>query len=375
MIYTLMHKNIPVLDCHVSSGHRFVTSLGEIYHPDHIPLNIQYGTEPIYDINEFIKHRAVPQSRKNIYKILHKYDAANTIDLSMKSYQVSMSDQYWFKPKGESITWNEVNFYHRPFLSDSLYLGYTSDISALITPNSSLNGTLPQMWIRRGSYYLLLKGGTIFNQQPFNEVYVSQLLDIAHIDHVSYHLELFQDKHVSVCQAFTDETYEFIPAWHLGKSLDKSIGKYQDFIQRGQHLGIPDVQRAIDHMLAIDYVTVNDDRHYGNFGLIRNAETLEVIKMAPIFDNGNTFGYDKVLIDPMQHSRAYPSLPFKDKHDKQIKLIQSHLSFPYDDWIQLAKDTLVPLYTQNPLITKERAESILQLFIRRVERLQMLLSR
>ena len=29
-------------------------------------------------------------------------------------------------------------------------------------------------------------------------------------------------------------------------------------------------------MIIIDYLTMNDDRHWGNFGILRNSETLEL---------------------------------------------------------------------------------------------------
>ncbi len=39
-------------------------------------------------------------------------------------------------------------------------------------------------------------------------------------------------------------------------------------------------------MLTLDYIIANGDRHYNNFGFIRNAETLEWQGLAPIFDSG-----------------------------------------------------------------------------------------
>ena len=41
-------------------------------------------------------------------------------------------------------------------------------------------------------------------------------------------------------------------------------------------------------MTVMDDIMLNTDRHLGNFGLIRNAETLEWIGPAPIYDTGNS---------------------------------------------------------------------------------------
>ena len=45
-------------------------------------------------------------------------------------------------------------------------------------------------------------------------------------------------------------------------------------------------------MNIVDYIIANTDRHYGNFGFIRNVNTLEWEGFAPIFDTGNAMFYD-----------------------------------------------------------------------------------
>ena len=39
-------------------------------------------------------------------------------------------------------------------------------------------------------------------------------------------------------------------------------------------------------MLVFDAVIYNEDRHFGNFGVLRDNHTGKVIGAAPIFDNG-----------------------------------------------------------------------------------------
>ena len=39
-------------------------------------------------------------------------------------------------------------------------------------------------------------------------------------------------------------------------------------------------------MLVFDAVIYNEDRHFGNFGVLRDNHTGKIIKPAPIFDNG-----------------------------------------------------------------------------------------
>ncbi|MEG0330589.1 MAG: HipA domain-containing protein [Longicatena sp.] len=49
-----------------------------------------------------------------------------------------------------------------------------------------------------------------------------------------------------------------------------------------------DAREQLDNMLVVDYIMINEDRHLRNFGIIRNVETLEWIKVAPIYDTGQS---------------------------------------------------------------------------------------
>ena len=39
-------------------------------------------------------------------------------------------------------------------------------------------------------------------------------------------------------------------------------------------------------MFLVDFIIANKDRHYRNFGFLRNSETLEWIGLAPVYDSG-----------------------------------------------------------------------------------------
>lgn len=52
-----------------------------------------------------------------------------------------------------------------------------------------------------------------------------------------------------------------------------------------KNLGEDYYQELID-MLVFDAVILNEDRHFGNFGLLVDSHTNKIIAPAPIFDNG-----------------------------------------------------------------------------------------
>lgn len=65
------------------------------------------------------------------------------------------------------------------------------------------------------------------------------------------------------------------------------------------------VVHATDDWLLVDYLMRNIDRHYNNFGLIRDVETLRV-RPAPLFDTGASLWCGELAID----NRDYKAKPF-----------------------------------------------------------------
>ncbi|WP_273420708.1 hypothetical protein [Veillonella caviae] len=374
-IFILMHKDIPVLRV-LMSDRRTILKVLEIINREHLPVNMQGDEHIVASLYKFMTSRTIPNSRKNLPYILEMYDTVDAVSLSMFTYQVSMSDHYWFKPENANLTWANVNFYDNIFVDNLLFLGSLDSKGInFSSPNTSLNGSLPQMWSKRNGYNVLLKGGTVFNQQPFNEVFVSRLLDATDIPHVQY--DLVYDNAagwVSACNAFTNESIEFVPAWMIGDSGNPKANRYEVFVQRAESMGIKEARAFINAMLAIDYLTVNDDRHYGNFGFLRNSDTLQYIGMAPIFDNGNTFGYLDGRIKPHMPSYAYKSQPFSTTHDKQIKYIRTLLpTIDIDRLAHIGHHILEDVYNKNDMLSPERITAIGELLDTRMRQLKRVL--
>jgi hypothetical protein len=82
---------------------------------------------------------------------------------------------------------------------------------------------------------------------------------------------------------------------------------YEPFIRCCEEMGIDDADVSIGKMLTVDYIIANEDRHFGNFGFIRNAETLEWMGLAPIYDSGSSLWYNsprvgaEIWCKPFEH--------------------------------------------------------------------------
>ena len=104
---------------------------------------------------------------------------------------------------------------------------------------------------------------------------------------------------------------------------------YSHFVNCANALGIQDVVPFLDRMIVLDYLILNEDRHLNNFGALRNAETLEWLGMAPIYDSGSSLGYDKT-VPFMKDREEIVCKPFKRHHDEQLMLVSSF------DWIDFS---------------------------------------
>ena len=105
---------------------------------------------------------------------------------------------------------------------------------------------------------------------------------------------------------------------------------YQHYLKCCADLGIPDLRHELDQMLVIDFLLVNEDRHFNNFDIIRNAETLDWIGAAPIYDTGTAlwFSTPTKLIHPAAVN--LPSKPFRDTHREMCIRDRTYTDLGFD---------------------------------------------
>ncbi len=93
------------------------------------------------------------------------------------------------------------------------------------------------------------------------------------------------DKPFSVCDDFINSETELVSAYHIMRMEKKpnNLSEYEFYIKLCESLGVQDIRKQLEEMLVLDFLIGNEDRHFNNFGLIRNAVTLEGIGCAPVF--------------------------------------------------------------------------------------------
>lgn len=340
MKYTLMHKNIAVADIDIDEALGGITKIRNIISKEHLPVGIvrmQRDDEVVdrYAFNQWWTGRSIPASRMGVMDALDILNVYSTKLLLTKCLGLSLSDHYWIKPYDSNISWADINFFDNSFsddIGDVLFGINTKDAGFdFLSPDNTSDGNLQKRWkIIDGKRCLLKSGSAPFKQQPFNEVIATIIMKRLGIEHIPYTITWIDDKPYSVCEDFVTKDTELISAWRVLQLRQKANHEstYLHYVNLCRDLGI-DIVPALDQMIVLDYIIDNEDRHFNNFGLLRDPETLEWLGAAPIYDSGTSLWYDTPT-KAIPHSDV-ESKPFKRKHGEQLKLVSSF------EWLDFSK--------------------------------------
>ena len=379
---TLMHKRMKVAELELDDATGFIQKIGTVYAPEHLPVGVpvRRGITDRAALNEWWTDRSIPASRFGVREALEALEISSTKMLLVRSFGLSLSDQYWICPEGSNLTWDSINFFENDFSEDigDILFGENKKKDALdfSSPDNTSDGNLKKRWKIIDGKRCLIKGGSNpFRQQPFNEVIAAGLMERLDIPHVPYTVVWNKYAPYSVCEDFVTEDAELVPAWRIFKTKkkDNSASVYQHFVSCCEALGIQGTVPFLDRMIVLDYVIANEDRHFNNFGVLRNAETLEWLGFAPIYDSGSSLGYDKMPAQ-MRSEKEAVCKPFKNHHTEQIKLV-SDFSWIDFDKLSDAKELIESVLScsgAEEYVGKDRIRAIADGVQRRIENLSHL---
>ena len=129
---------------------------------------------------------------------------------------------------------------------------------------------------------------------------------------VVYDLDNWKGILASKCKLFTDIDTAYIPIGRIVREggLRACLDYYADLGE--------DFEEDLQSMLVFDAVIYNTDRHFGNFGILRDNHNGAIIAPAPLYDHGmSLFNYamkDDILdLDKYAMTRfpAYSNVTFE----------------------------------------------------------------
>lgn len=291
---------------------RFIESFGtevEIIDYDNdafpvFPLGLELSNEGLYN---WLDTRALPINRMYADKICEAL-GINRSDIEA-IYRVgmglSLTDSYWITPKGYDGKFDDLNLFENGFseaLGAVAYTGYVESPGSLhgFTPDLVTDGTLRKAWrIAVDGTRMLYKGASegSYPGEPLSEFLASQIGHAMGLGNVHYGLEYWgssQSELCSVCPSFTSKDISYVPfAIAAGSTGAVSLFRY------AAAFGDAEFEKACS-MLVFDSLICNTDRHWTNFGFLRDNHTGKLLGLAPIFDNGRGLFYrtdDEQLAD------------------------------------------------------------------------------
>ena len=383
MKFTLMNKNKEVLVAEYNEILKVFTDIYEVKNIDYAPLIIfnsySKGKNITPILTDWFKGRGIPSWRDDLDLLLVKLNVTSPNELLDKAFGLSLSDQYWVKPTTSNIEHKDINFFEHDF-EDSEFTNATfgtelnsSTKISLISPNNTTDGRLKKTWKLENNKRYLLKGAYKNEvMQPFNEVLASMICDRLGFDHVTYTLEIVNDKVVSKCECFIDVNKELIPAYQILSDQVAKENAYEEYISILEAEGLSNVREKLENMFILDYLLLNEDRHLNNFGIIRDVNTLKWIDLAPIFDNGqslNILDYTDEELIINGKGRFFYNV---DSFETIIPKIRNIKRFDLSklDGVVEEFDELLHQYQDVTKITDRRINKICTLLLSRINKLK-----
>ncbi|MDR1312297.1 MAG: excisionase [Deltaproteobacteria bacterium] len=385
MDYELMHKDIPVAVLKLSTRYNItlIDKIMDVAAPEHLPIGTTQSSSLKCNpskLEGWLNERSIPKERSGLTKFIENVGLPYPNQLLLDSLGLSLSDQYWMRPAGSGIAWRDVNFFQNGFSGDlgDILLGIVKRVNGarskpFFSPDSSSSGMLPKRWIICEGRRVLMKGGKLpYFQEPQNEAIASKVMESLGIQHVHYEFTVIGGKRYSLCETFVDTDTDFVSAFYIadrlyGMPLNASR-KYDFFIGRCEKLGITGAREALDRIFIIDFILFNTDRHFNNFGAVRNADTLEWKGFSPVFDTGNCLwnerGTDNIFVREIGECK-----PFRKDFRKQL-LHVNDFSWIDIDKLKIIPDQIASMFIPTELITPSRIDKIRQALAWRVQFLE-----
>ncbi len=321
-MYILMNKDKEIAS--IKKNRNEYEDIYEIESCDRKNLPIGFS-----DIDSWLDRRQASKHREHLRKLMADCGCLSREGFIQFTHATSLNDTFWVKGIDEKISWERVSLYQNEFdeaISQISFEGaglHGIQFSST-TPEFSTSGMFEKCWRREEAGIFLYKRGSTgarnAGRESMSEVYAGQLAKhICKNSFVEYFACKLHKKEASKCRLFTDENTGFTSFSNVF-NRKVSIKESLEFFHK---LGCEELYRR---MLVFDGIVFNTDRHMGNYGVLFDNDTLNVLSMAPVFD------YNQAL------------LPYAEEEEllHPEEYLKTQLPKIGNDFLQSAKAVLTP---------------------------------
>ena len=252
--------------------------------------------------------RTINLYRHDADDILKAVGVKDPFMLSLRSYGLSLTDCYWYRPEGCKLEWSDVSCFSRKWDTSFGEAILSRNFKALadadmLTPDCTLGGISRKAWIIKDGRRLMLKAEEcespyITRTELLSARLTQRLIDKS--DRVDYKKADFAGRSFIACEGMIKENEEFVPAAYVLRLIKntsyesfKQITKDKDslklFTETAEALGVKNITAYYAKLAAAFNLSLAGDSHLMNFGFIRDLDTLK-LRPAPLFDRGRSFG-------------------------------------------------------------------------------------
>lgn len=234
--------------------------------------------------------RVLSLDRKYAKEILNSIGAVQAVtdkdraQISLSYHCVSLTDVYWVRKNGESITFKEINLYdntlNRAVVEISLRGRQMTVTNRELAQDLSTKGCFPKAWIREKESFRLLKDGD--EDAVCRELLASQICQCFAVRQVKYREAFFEGIRVSESNLVTSKQQSMVSKMAF------------DIYACNHDLDTLEVCKEIDPetyygMNILDYLIGNTDRHPENWGFLIDNTTNDYISLYPVMDFNQSF--------------------------------------------------------------------------------------
>lgn len=210
--------------------------------------------------------------------------------ISLSYHCVSLTDIYWVKESGETISYETINLYDHSLNEAVVALSLRGKPMTVtnqeMAPDLSTKGCFPKAWIRREQGFILLKDGGA--DVVKRELLASRVCQCFDFKQVKYEECFYDGQKVTESRIITSPRYSIVSRMAF------------EIYAQNHDLNVLDECLKLDPetyygMNILDYLVGNIDRHPENWGFLVDNETNEPVSLYPIMDFNQSFGgYDTI---------------------------------------------------------------------------------